>query len=248
MSKAAAAWETIESIGNAPTERWGHTATKISNDRVVAYGGIDDEERTLGDLHVFDMQTHRWTTPINCETIPRTWHDAVHLPLKNVVLVFGGERTESGDGELAVLSDVMVLDTECFLWFPPAVRGPPPSARSGYTCTAIGNEAVVFGGRTGRNRRSTVHILDTDDWNWKTAQAEGKAPSACTYHSAIAIAVGDKIVYFGGNSFSKSSNEVHVLQRKVEETSSDPVWTWFQSLYGWYASTRAHRSLDDAFG
>ena len=73
------AWETIELIGNAPTERWGHTATKISNDRVVAYGGIDDEERTLGDLHVFDMQTHRWTTPINCETIPRTWHDAVHL-------------------------------------------------------------------------------------------------------------------------------------------------------------------------
>ncbi|CAI5724000.1 unnamed protein product [Hyaloperonospora brassicae] len=144
MSKAAAAWETIESIGNAPTERWGHTATKISNDRVVAYGGIDDEERTLGDLHVFDMQTHRWKTPINCETIPRTWHDAVHLPLKNVVLVFGGERTESGDGELAVLSDVMVLDTECFLWFPPAIRGPPPSARSGYTCTAIGNETVVL--------------------------------------------------------------------------------------------------------
>ena len=157
------AWETIESIGNAPTECWGHTATKISNDRVVAYGGIDDEERTLGDLHVFDMRTHRWTTPINCETIPRTWHDAVHLPLKNVVLVFGGERTESGDGELAVLSDVMVLDTECFLWFPPPIRGPPPSARSGYTCTAIGNEAVVLGGRTGRNRRSTVHILDTGE-------------------------------------------------------------------------------------
>ena len=89
------AWETIESIGNAPTERWGHTATKISNDRVVAYGGIDDEERTLGDLHVFDMQTHRWTTPINCETIPRTWHDAVHLPLKNVVLVFGASARKA---------------------------------------------------------------------------------------------------------------------------------------------------------
>lgn len=173
------AWETIESIGNAPTERWGHTATKISNDRVVAYGGIDDEERTLGDLHVFDMQTHRWTTPINCETIPRTWHDAVHLPLKNVVLVFGGERTESGDGELAVLSDVMVLDTECFLWFPPAIRGPPPSARSGYTCTAIGNEAVVFGGRTGRNRRSTVHILDTGEQEM-TANVR-KATSVLTF-------------------------------------------------------------------
>ena len=112
-------WKPIESVGNAPTERWGHTATKISDDRVVMYGGTDDEERTLGDLHVFDMKTHRWTTPLNCETIPRTWHDAVYLPSKNLVLVFGGERTEAGDGKLAVLSDIMVLDTECFLWFHP---------------------------------------------------------------------------------------------------------------------------------
>ena len=88
-------------------------------------------------------------------------YDAVYLSSKNLVLVFGCERTEAGDGKLAVLSRIMVLDNECFLRFPPAIRGAPPSARSGHTCTAIGNEVVVFGGRTGRNRRSTVHMLDT---------------------------------------------------------------------------------------
>ncbi|CAI5718335.1 unnamed protein product [Hyaloperonospora brassicae] len=98
------------------------------------------------------------------------------------------------------------------------------------------NEVVVFGGRTERNSRRTVHILDTDDRNWKTVQAEGKAPSARTYDSAIAV--GDKIVYFGGNSFSNSFNVVYVFQKEVEETSCDRVWTRF-SAYGRYALTRS---------
>ncbi|KAF4036789.1 Galactose oxidase central domain [Phytophthora infestans] len=222
---AAAKWEMVEALGNAPPERWGHTATKISEERVVVYGGTDDDERTLGDLHVFDMKTHRWSTPLNCETITRTWHDAVYLPSKNLVLVFGGERNAAAEGEIDILSDIMVLDTECLLWYPPAIRGSPPSARSGHTCTAVGNEVVVFGGSGGRNRQSSVHILDCDDWNWKAAKVEGKPPSARTYHSAVAVGE-DKIVYFGGNGASKSFNAVHVLQ-KMEKKASAAVWTWF---------------------
>ncbi|KAL3665893.1 hypothetical protein V7S43_009313 [Phytophthora oleae] len=222
---AAVKWEMVEALGNAPLERWGTTATKISEERVVLYGGTDDDERTLGDLHVFDMNTHHWTTPLNCETITRTWHDAVYLSSKNLVLVFGGERNLNAEGELDLLSDIMVLDTECFLWYPPAVQGSPPSARSGHTCTAVGNEIVVFGGSRGRNRQSSVHILNSDDWNWKAVKVEGKPPSARTYHSAVAVGE-DKVVYFGGNDSSKSFNDIHVLQ-KTEKKEGEVVWSWF---------------------
>ncbi|CAI5724593.1 unnamed protein product [Peronospora destructor] len=224
-SEAVIKRETMKSTGSGPAERWGHSTTKISNERVVVYGGTDDDERTLGDLHVFDMKTHHWTTPLNCETITRTWHDAVFLSSKNLLLVFGGERNAAAEGKVDILADIVVLDTECFLWYPPAIRGSPPSARSGHTCTAIGNEVVVFGGSGGRNRKSAVHILDCDDWNWKTVKVDGKAPTACTYHSAVAVG-DDKIVYFGGNDSSKSFNEVHVLQ-KVEKRANDAVWRWF---------------------
>ncbi|CEG41761.1 Kelch repeat-containing proteins [Plasmopara halstedii] len=217
-------WEMVEAVGSKPLERWGHTATKISDERVVVYGGTDDDERTLGDLHIFDMKTHRWTTPINCETIARTWHDAVFLSSKNLVLVFGGERSATAEGEFDILSDIMVLDTECFLWYPPAIQGSPPSARSGHTCTVIGNEVVVFGGSRGRNRQSSVHILDTDNWNWKAVKVDGKPPSARTYHSAVVIGE-DRILYFGGNDSSKSFNSVHVLQ-KVDVKPSGSSWTW----------------------
>ncbi|GMF38221.1 unnamed protein product [Phytophthora fragariaefolia] len=216
-------------------------------DHQLIYGGSDDEEHTLGDLHVFDMKTHRWTTPLNCATITRAWHDAVFLASKNLVLVFGGERNAQAEGELDILSDIAVLDTECLLWYPPAIRGTPPSARSGHTCTAIGNDVVVFGGSRGRSRQSSVHILNTgewleryiqwfmhimvtlllsniDDWNWKMVKVDGKPPSARTYHTAVAV--GDDIVYFGGNDSSKSFNAVHVL-KKSSKKSGDDFWSWF---------------------
>lgn len=132
-------WTTTETTGTTPAERWGHTATAISDDRIVVYGGANDDERTLGDLHVFDLKAHKWTMPINCESIPRMWHDAVYLEAKHLLLVFGGERTLADD-QMDILSDIMVLDTECFLWYPPAIRGTPPTAR--YVTTVLPRAAV----------------------------------------------------------------------------------------------------------
>ncbi|KAI9912133.1 hypothetical protein PsorP6_009063 [Peronosclerospora sorghi] len=47
-------WELVESRGNPPLGRWGHSFTKIAGDQVVVYDGTDDDEQTLGYLHVFD--------------------------------------------------------------------------------------------------------------------------------------------------------------------------------------------------
>jgi hypothetical protein len=160
-----AQWEAVEVKGTVPAERWGDSVTKISDNRVVVYGGADDDEATLGDLHVYDLKRQEWSRPLNCESIPRAWHDAVFLESKNLLLVFGGERFMGGD-QLDVLSDIMVLDTECFLWYPPAVSGVTPMARSGHTCTVVGNDIVVFGGSRGRNRQSSVHVLDSGMRPW----------------------------------------------------------------------------------
>lgn len=215
-------WTEVAAQGIVPVGHWGDSATKISGDRVVVYGGADDDEATLGDVHVFDLKTHEWSKPLNCESIPRAWHDAVYLESKHLLLVFGGERFMGG-GQIDVLSDIMVLDTECFLWYPPAVSGTTPSARSGHTCTVVGDDVVVFGGSRGRNRQSTVHVLDSDTWHWKAVKIEGKPPSARTYHSAVAVR--DRVVIFGGNDAKKSFNSVHVLQKKAG--GAGDTWTWF---------------------
>ncbi|TMW67100.1 hypothetical protein Poli38472_012216 [Pythium oligandrum] len=221
IRSAAASWSLVDVKGTPPVERWGHTATRISENRVVVYGGADDDESTLGDLFVYDLNKNEWSRPLNCESIPRTWHDSVYLESKRLMLVFGGERNMGGD-QMDVLSDIMVLDTDCFLWYPPAISGVAPIARSGHTCTVVGNDIVVFGGSRGRSRQSSVHVLDSENWNWKTVKIEGKPPTARTYHSGVAV--GDSIVYFGGNDSKKSFNSVHVLKKS---TTAPDTWTWF---------------------
>ncbi|KAI9918960.1 hypothetical protein PsorP6_011774 [Peronosclerospora sorghi] len=100
----------------------------------------------------------------------------------------------------------MLLDTESFSWYAPAIQGSPPSART----------LVVFGSSGGRNRQSSVHILYCGNLGIKddhTVIVEGKVPSSRTYHSAVAVGK-DKIVYFGGNDSCKSFNDVHVLKKR----------------------------------
>jgi hypothetical protein len=41
----------------------------------------------------------------------------------------GGERQGVCGGPAEVVEEVRALDTEIFLWYPPAVSGKPPSAR-----------------------------------------------------------------------------------------------------------------------
>lgn len=46
---------------------------------------------------------------MNCDSIPRAWHTASFIAGKNLLVIFGGERTVDGCPEC--LDDIMVLDT-----------------------------------------------------------------------------------------------------------------------------------------
>ena len=164
-------------------------------------------------LRIFFQESH-WSKPINCESLPRTWHSATYLEEKNILLVFGGERNIAGTPE--VLADIMVLDTEIFLWYPPAVSGKPPSPRAGHSASLIHQEGsalvVVFGGVRGRKWQNSLHVLDTERWHWNQPRIAGIAPPARCYHSATVANEGSCIVIFGGNDGDTSFNSVEVLQ------------------------------------
>jgi len=216
--------------GAPPQGRWGHTATMVGGNRMVVYGGegddVDGKSHTFGDLFVCtlvpvaptptadavagDKQEQqqmqvRWEKPINCDSIPRTWHSATFLKDKNLLVSFGGERVEmpklvreegwKKEALVEVLDDIMVLDTELFLWYPPAISGKPPSARSGHTASLVGgggeggagNEIVIFGGSRGRGWQNNVCVLDVERWHWRTPVIAGVAPPGRSYHSAVVV-------------------------------------------------------------
>ena len=247
-------------FGAPPQGRWGHTATMIGPNRMVIYGGEGDDTLgkpcTFGDLYCCDLGVDgsvRWEKPINCDSIPRTWHSSTFLADKNLMVAFGGERMGPG-GVAEVLDDIMVLDTELFLWYPPAISGKPPSARSGHTASLVGQDLIVFGGSRGRGWQNNVCVLDVERWHWRAPHIAGSPPPGRSYHSAVVIPLlhegegGQEgrlkekederkpmgsscnqhqamVVYFGGNDGTTCFDTVHVLKVGVGERGRQ--WEWF---------------------
>ncbi|KAF4321530.1 hypothetical protein BBO99_00001008 [Phytophthora kernoviae] len=170
---AIAQWKVAETEGNVPPERWGHTATKISNDRMVVYGGTDDDERTLGDLHVAIHVLHKveknegdavwkWDEPTVVGLPPqaRTGHSSTLLQ-NGKILIFGGWDPQRDDASspTSVFDDAFLLDTQSWQWEPATFA--ETSSTEGALRGRVGHSAVLddnglvhlFGGQNGSENR-----------------------------------------------------------------------------------------------
>jgi len=208
----------------APPGRWAHTLTAISPNKLVLYGGEPDDDYesidSFGDLYIYDLETSTWTKPVNADGRPRQWHTATFLPDKNLLVVFGGETVVEG-GKPETLNDIMVLDTDICLWYPPSIAGKTPEPRAGHSASLVGKHLVIFGGSTGRKWMNSVACMDTERWTWENkVTIAGQPPSARSYHTATAV--GNKVVVFGGSSFTKTFDDVIVLNMAEEN-----YWEWF---------------------
>lgn len=218
---------------NTPSPRWGHSMTMIENSKLLVYGGQgmsakSNKLTTFNDLHVYDLNKKTWKKPVNCEGMPRTWHSSTYLPDRSLLISFGGERYNPKTRKTLTTDEVMVLDTEIMLWYPPSVSGQIPSGRSGHTASLLDatNELVVFGGVKNNKWQNSVAVLDTMRWRWTMPKIAGDAPRARSYHSATAVPSlvddGSLLVIFGGNNDVESFNTVHVL----DATNEEGKWSW----------------------
>lgn len=104
-------WTSPECQGNPPSPRESHTATLIGDDKLVIFGGNGDGEGNhLNDLHVLDLNTMRWSSPLvkGDVPVPRDSHGAVVIG--NKFFVYGGDRGDRYHG------GVDVLDLETMTW------------------------------------------------------------------------------------------------------------------------------------
>ena len=175
-----------------PCARWGQTMTMIDHKRFIVYGGQTIEKDTakpLSDLFVYDLLDGKWTRPINCDGVARTWHTANFLPDRKLLICFGGEVLNETTGKLVTTDQVMALDTEIMLWYPPSVTGQIPSGRSGHASCVLPdtNELVVFGGVKNGKWLNSVSMLNTNRWVWSTVKAVGDAPPPRSYHRYVLI-------------------------------------------------------------
>ncbi|KAL7465418.1 hypothetical protein ACHAXS_005740 [Conticribra weissflogii] len=232
MTKYSLQISTKSNTSVVPAARWGHTMEMIDHKRLIVYGGqtIDPatlDAKNLGDIIVYDILEHTWTEPVNCKGVPRTWHSSNFLPDRQLLLCFGGDIIDDKTGKTTTTDEVMVLDTEIMLWYPPAVTGNTPKSRSGHTASLLNDssELVIFGGVSNGKWTNSVSILETNRWHWSSPKIMGDAPRPRSYHSATAL--GDCIIYIGGNNGKECFNSVHVLESKGGDN-----WAWSHPKVG----------------
>ena len=119
----------------APPARWGHTVTKIQDDRILVYGGqsfdLEGNPIILSDVHIYSPSKRTWEKPINCRGESRQWHTATYIPERQMIIAFGGETEETtfsnnkkGPTTKVKTSETLrVLDTDIMLWYPVSNEG-----------------------------------------------------------------------------------------------------------------------------
>ena len=134
MDKAV---ENLETYGEIPLARFGHTITMINKTKVILFGGATGDTgkySMIGETYSFDCPKRTWIK-LNIHGItpsPRAAHAAVNVEILQMV-IYGGA---TGGGSLAS-DDLYLLDLrqgeESAQWMIVPVVWATPGRRYGHT-------------------------------------------------------------------------------------------------------------------
>jgi hypothetical protein len=150
------AWTQLAPNGTPPSPRYGHSAIYDPlRDRIIMFGG--DDGIRLNDVWTLSLAgTPTWTelAPSGTLPSPRSFHDAIYDPVRDRMLVFGGN-----DG--SYLNEVWALSLAGTPnWSQLAPSGPMPKSRSGAAIYEPDHDRmVIFGGSAGSSLLNDVWAL-----------------------------------------------------------------------------------------
>jgi hypothetical protein len=167
-------------------QRYNHTATLLSNGKVLVAGGLIEYEECNPDAELYDPATGTWTAT-NALNTPRYCHTATLLS-NGKVLVAGGQG-ESG----ACTSSAELYDPATGTW---TATNSMTTARTYHTATLLPNGKVLVAGGQGStgNSLSTVELFDPATGTWT---ATNSMTTARANHTATLLPTG-KLLVSGG--------------------------------------------------
>ncbi|KAF7727342.1 Acyl-CoA-binding domain-containing protein 5 [Apophysomyces ossiformis] len=168
--------QTFTKLAQPPSARYGHTASLLSDGRLVVIGGVMVVPNARGlapttSVDIYDPKTNQWTTqkvsPASNGRYASTCtnHNAV-ITSDNKILIFGGdngqiERTRS------YWNGIAVLDTNTWTWNLPNANGIPPSSRSYASAGMLyGNYLTVAFGAALNTYYNDINVLNLDTFSW----------------------------------------------------------------------------------
>lgn len=226
-------WTQVTPSGTPPSPRYGQSAILDPvRDRIVVFGGGDGAGSN--DVWALSLgESPEWTelTPTGGPPDPRTEHTAIYDPVRDRMIVFGGE-------DRGFLNDVWALSLgESPEWTLLAPTGGPPDVRAAHSAIydPVRDRMVIFGGITWFLENNDAWALSFSGGEaWQPLVPAGSPPGPRYGHVAIYDSIRDRIVVFGGGDYDPQRYYSSVFKDMFAlELSAGPSWTKLEPAGGW---------------
>jgi ribosomal protein L18E len=186
---SASTSQQLQPLASLAVPRTGHTATALSDGRIIITGGRDDAGTLVADSEIFDPESQTSTGSATLTTA-RVDHTATVL-LDGRVLVAGGSDADGNALSSAEIFDPADPDAGFQV-----IASPMTAARAHHTATLLNNGSVLI---AGGEATGTAEIFDPNTqsftptlWNLTVARSG---------HTAT-LFTDDSVLLAGGNTAS----------------------------------------------
>jgi hypothetical protein len=155
----------------------------------------------------FGVAEAEWSSPLIGGKPPPARGGQTGALIGNLFVMFGGTFYQE---KFQYLNDLWVIDTDTMEWHKPKAAGHPPGARYGHSAAVVDTCVYVFGGKgSSKVLFNDLHMLDVVRWTWSLVPSTTAPPLGRFGHSMVAV--GDKLVVFGGWDGVSAMNDLWVF-------------------------------------
>ena len=225
----------VQTIGDIPANRFGHTLVHLTKIKICLFGGSVGDSHKLNytnDVFIYRILTKMWKK-INIkdkDSIPK--ERAAHAAASNnngQMAIYGGSTTSGGLAEDCLyIFSLNPKDENEGIWTKIKTEGPTPGGRYGHSLTFLNPYFVLFGGNFNPNLSNEIWIININDTNdvcqWiKINYSDDKdnIPVERLYHSSEVCNYGkykNRLIIFGGrDSKNNPLNDLWILDIKDDQ-------------------------------
>ena len=225
----------VQTIGDIPANRFGHTLVHLTKIKICLFGGSVGDSHKLNytnDVFIYRILTKMWKK-INIkdkDSIPK--ERAAHAAASNnngQMAIYGGSTTSGGLAEDCLyIFSLNPKDENEGIWTKIKTEGSTPGGRYGHSLTFLNPYFVLFGGNFNPNLSNEIWIININDTNdvcqWiKINYNDDKdnIPVERLYHSSVVCNYGkykNRLIIFGGrDSKNNPLNDLWILDIKNDQ-------------------------------
>jgi len=230
----------VDTNGNRPAPRFGHSLVMINNLKVCIFGGAIGDTRKINysnETYIYNILTKLWIKLEvgNNKALPQ--ERAAHAAAVNdnsVMMIYGGSTKNGGLAEdeiwLLYLNEGAEGEGEWKRY--PVTNGQSPGPRYGHSLNFIKPFFVLFGGNFNPSLSNDVWIVNINEQigEWKKIIFQNDVgPCPRLYHTSQICNHGKylgKLIIFGG----RDSNENPLNDIWILELNKEGSWNWTRAF------------------